>query len=112
MSKFYKCIIIDKRQYYTNSHGKKEYLTGDNQNDKTLLEAALLTGTGLNSGDVINETFGETLEEADKAAKAYVCANWEKFQKEGIKFGISVPEEISAEMSILDLEKKYSKKVP
>ncbi len=109
MNTFFKCTIVDRRRYYTNRHGTKEYLTGGDGDD-ALLRAALLTGKSLDSNDTVNETYGETPEEADKAAKAYVCANFEKFQKEGIKFGISVPEKIEAEMSISDLEKRFPKK--
>ena len=110
MTTFYKCLIVDRRQYYENSNGIKEYLTGDNENDKTLMEAAMLSGKGLNSNDVINETFGVTEQEANNAAEAYVCVKLSEFKSKGIKFGISVPEKVEADISIEELEEIYKKK--
>jgi hypothetical protein len=110
MATFYKCIVVDRRRYYKNAHGGKEYLTGEKENDETLIAAALITGEEIDYNDTLNEAFGITPEEADIAAKAYVCVNFEKFQKEGIKFGISVPQKVEAEMNIDDLVKKFPKK--
>lgn len=92
MAIFYKCDIVDKRQYYTNKYGKKEYLNGNPKNDEMLVTAALLTGKGLDSCDVVYTAYGTTPEGAERAANCFLAVNSKKLEDEGIVLGIGEPE--------------------
>lgn len=67
--------IYKSTQYYQNKWGDKEYLTGG-ASDNTLLQAAILTGKGLNSEEeCIYNAYGETKEESEKSLENYLKAN-------------------------------------
>ncbi len=62
-------------RYYLSKYGEKQYI-GQGGDDNTLLAAAMLTGKGIQSEEVIAYiAYGETKEEAGRALDNFIKAN-------------------------------------
>lgn len=66
--------IYTEKTFYITKYGEREYLNGT-KSDKTLIEAAMLTGKGLNTEEeCIYTSYGETEQESEKAMDNYIKA--------------------------------------
>jgi len=67
-----KITIYGEKQYYLSKYKEKQYLDGSDR-DNTLIEAALLSGKGLESEEFeIYTAYGETKEDAEKSLNAFL----------------------------------------
>ena len=81
-NKVYATQVMSHKKYYLDKNQEKQYLTGEVEKDKGLIEAALLSGQEIESEQFVAHTaYGKTPEEAISSANSYTRANPDKLKE-------------------------------